>query len=40
MFKVRGTWRFLRHEIDQWIKRQTTEVQGNDVLGVPGSEYG
>lgn len=29
-FKVGGTWRFPRQEIDQWIKRQTAETQGND----------
>lgn len=23
-FKVGGTWRFLRSDIDQWIKNQTT----------------
>lgn len=23
-FKVGGTWRFLRSDIDQWIKEQTT----------------
>ena len=30
-FKVGGTWRFQRQEIDQWIKRQTTEARGGDV---------
>lgn len=25
-FKVGGTWRFLRSDIDQWIKSQTTGV--------------
>ncbi len=33
-FKVGGTWRFSRAEIEQWIKRQTAEAQiggvGND----------
>ncbi|MBI3093461.1 MAG: helix-turn-helix domain-containing protein [Rhodocyclales bacterium] len=33
-FKVGGTWRFSRAEIEQWIKRQTAEppigVVGND----------
>lgn len=24
-FKVGGTWRFSRQEIDQWIKRQTND---------------
>lgn len=28
-FKVGGTWRFSRAEIDQWIKRQTSEAQNN-----------
>ncbi len=28
-FKVRGTWRFSRAEIEQWIKRQTSEAQNN-----------
>jgi excisionase family DNA binding protein len=28
-FKVGGTWRFPRQEIDQWIKRQTAETQNN-----------
>lgn len=30
-FKVGGTWRFQRRDIDQWIKRQTAEAQGDDV---------
>lgn len=25
-FKVGGTWRFSRAEIDQWIKQQSSEV--------------
>lgn len=29
-FKVGGTWRFSRAEIDQWIKRQTSETLGDD----------
>jgi excisionase family DNA binding protein len=29
-FKVGGTWRFSRQEIDQWIKRKTEETQGID----------
>lgn len=30
-FKVGGTWRFSRQEIDQWIKRQTNdETSGDD----------
>jgi len=36
-FKVGGTWRFRRQEIDQWIKRQTAEAQGGDV---PGTSHG
>lgn len=35
-FKVGGTWRFSRDEIDQWIKRQTAEVQ--DGHGDPGGQ--
>jgi excisionase family DNA binding protein len=30
-FKVGGTWRFQRGEINQWIKRQTAEAQSDDV---------
>ena len=33
-FKVGGTWRFSRAEIEQWIKRQTAESQ----FGVVGSD--
>lgn len=29
-FKVGGTWRFLRADIDQWISRQTSETLCND----------
>ena len=29
-FKVGGTWRFSRSDIDQWIKRQAREVLGNN----------
>ena len=36
-FKVGGTWRFRRQEIDQWIKRQTAEAQGDDA---PGGAHG
>jgi excisionase family DNA binding protein len=32
-FKVGGTWRFQRQEIDQWIKRQTAQAQGSDGPG-------
>ena len=34
-FKVGGTWRFSRAEIDQWIKRQTSEAQGVDDSDTP-----
>lgn len=27
-FKVGGTWRFSRAEIDQWIKQQSSAVDG------------
>lgn len=30
-FKVGGTWRFSRAEIEQWIKRQTAEAQIDDL---------
>ena len=30
-FKVGGTWRFSKSEIEQWIKRQTAEAQTDDV---------
>ena len=30
-FKVGGTWRFSKSEIEQWIKRQTAEAQIDDV---------
>lgn len=29
-FKVGGTWRFPRQEIDQWIKRQTNDDTSGD----------
>ena len=29
-FKVGGTWRFPRSEIDQWIRQQTSSVLMND----------
>lgn len=28
-FKVGGTWRFSRAEIDQWIKQQSSAVDGD-----------
>jgi len=39
-FKVGGTWRFLRQEIDQWIKRQTAEAQGEEGSGESRGENG
>jgi excisionase family DNA binding protein len=39
-FKVGGAWRFSRAEIDQWIRRQSSEVEtGGDHSGGSGS-YG
>ncbi|MGZ9709408.1 methylation-associated defense system helix-turn-helix domain-containing protein MAD1 [Glaciimonas sp. GNP009] len=35
-FKVGGTWRFPRADIDQWIKRQTSETLGDDGSDSPG----
>jgi len=35
-FKVGGTWRFSRAEIDQWIKRQTSEAQSVDDSDTSG----
>jgi excisionase family DNA binding protein len=29
-FKVGGTWRFSRQEIDQWIKRQTNDDRSGE----------
>jgi len=29
-FKVGGTWRFPRADIDEWIKRQTAATLGDD----------
>jgi excisionase family DNA binding protein len=39
-FKVGGTWRFRRQEIDQWINRQTAEAQGDDGAGGPHGRNG
>lgn len=39
-FKVGGTWRFQRQEIDQWIKRQSAEAQGNGGPGDTSGERG
>jgi excisionase family DNA binding protein len=35
-FKVGGTWRFSRQEIDQWIKRQTNDERSGE--GSKGKE--
>lgn len=38
-FKVGGTWRFSRSDIDQWIKRQTSVIKdddGSDNVGDKG----
>lgn len=35
-FKVGGTWRFPRADIDQWIKRQTAETLGDDGSDATG----
>ncbi len=32
-FKVGGTWRFSRADIDRWISEQSLVVQGSDPLG-------
>lgn len=37
-FKVGGTWRFSRQEIDQWIKRKTAEAQGIDGMSGLGGK--
>lgn len=29
-FKVGGNWRFSRGEIDQWIKKQSTDIGHSD----------
>jgi len=39
-FKVGGTWRFRRQEIDLWIKRQTAEAQGEEGFGGSRGENG
>lgn len=36
-FKVGGTWRFPRSEIDQWIRQQTSSALMNDE-GINGQE--
>lgn len=35
-FKVGGTWRFLRADIDNWIKKQSEDVDGPDISTVSG----
>ena len=35
-FKVGGTWRFSRADIDNWIKRQSEDVDGPDISTVLG----
>ena len=37
-FKVGGTWRFPRADIDQWIKRQTSETLGDDDADSSGGK--
>lgn len=38
-FKVGGTWRFVRSDIDKWIKQQSLVDQENDdhVVRINGS---
>jgi len=36
-FKVGGSWRFSRAEIDRWIKRQSSEVPGTDGSSSAGT---
>ncbi len=36
-FKIGGTWRFPRSEIDQWIRQQTSSALMNDE-GINGQE--
>jgi excisionase family DNA binding protein len=35
-FKVGGTWRFSRADIDEWIRRQSAEQQGGGSTGKRG----
>ncbi len=35
-FKVGGTWRFLRADIDNWIKKQSEDVDDPDISTVSG----
>lgn len=39
-FKVGGTWRFSRTDIDQWIKQQTAEGLGSGASGSLGDAHG
>jgi len=39
-FKVGGTWRLSRADIDRWIKRQSSEVQDNDDPSDVGGSHG
>jgi excisionase family DNA binding protein len=43
-FKVGGTWRFSRANIDEWIRRQSAEPlggpQGDDQSGGPAGKPG
>ena len=43
-FKVGGTWRFSRTDINEWIRRQSTEglgdSQGDDQSGGAAGEPG
>lgn len=32
-FKVGGTWRFSRADIDEWIRRQSAQAEGRDGPG-------
>ena len=36
-FKVGGSWRFSRAEIDQWIRRQSSVVPGTDGSSSAGT---
>lgn len=36
-FKVGGTWRFSRAEIEQWIKSQTAPTRSVDGAGTCGA---
>jgi excisionase family DNA binding protein len=36
-FRVGGSWRFSRAEIDQWIRRQSSVVTGTDGSSSAGT---